>query len=353
MPKLHPAQYHIDFDKGMGKGTGYFRQIEKYTGRNKQHFDYFKALYERNNLMEVEPQDNPKIPKIIHQIWIGNRDIPNQLKPYQESWLTHHPDWEYKLWTNKDLESYVFLNKDLERLFLGPLTLGERVDILRYDILYQYGGVYADLDCVCLQPFDVFAHSYDFVVGISHPLFARQSPAIMLQNCLMAAKPNHPVIAKIADSMAQKWDAVKYPDDEIHTTLVRTFFSITLAFVEEAGKEENIDIAMPPAYFFPLIPYPLIDAVIRSPLEVLLGFFRTDLAPYSSIRKYSFANHYSAKEWMKGIYSTLSFKHSIWIALGPKDWLFFLKETFLDKRSQRPPHRQTLDEFLAQSWGWN
>lgn len=348
MLKQSLAQYHIDFDTGMGKGTGYFRQIEKYTDRNKTHFDYFKNLYSRNNLMNVTPQEDPKIPKIIHQIWIGNREIPKQLKKYQKSWIEKHPTWDYKLWTNQDLESYVFRRKDLERLFLGPLTLGERVDILRYDILYQYGGIYADLDCVCLKPFEIFSHRYDFMVGISHPMFARQQPAIVLQNCLIATKPEHPIMARLAELLTESWDTVKYPGDEIYTTLIRTFFSITLAFIEEADKDGNIDIAMPPSYFFPLIPYSLIDVVIRNPLEVLLGLFLKDFAPYSFIRENSFSNHYSSKEWMKGIYSTLSFKHSAWIALGLKDWLLFFREKFLDKKSQMPAYRQTLAEFLTQ-----
>ena len=348
MIKPSPEQYHIDFDQGMGKGTGYFRQIEKYTDRNKKHFDYFKNLYDRNNLGNVTPQDAPKIPKIIHQIWIGDRDIPKQLKQYQKSWIEKNPDWEYRLWNNQDLRSYSFRNKNLEKLFIGPLTLGERVDILRYDILYQYGGIYADFDCICLKPFDVFAHSYDFVVGISHPMFARQSPAIVLQNCLIATKPEHPIIAKIAELLTEKWDTVKYPGDEIHTTLIRTFFSMTTAFVEEADKDGNIDIAMPPSYFFPLIPYSLIDIVIRNPVEICLGLFFKDFAPYSSIREHSFSNHYSSKEWMKGIYSTLSFKHSAWIALGLKDWILFLREKFLDKKTQKQANRQTLDQFLCQ-----
>ena len=341
-------KYHIDFDTGMGKGTGYFRQIKKYTGNNKKYFDYFRDVYSKNNLKEITPQKDPKIPKIIHQIWIGDREIPTILKEYQQSWIEHHPDWEYRLWGNDDLESYIFLNKDLESLFKGPLTLGERVDILRYDILYQYGGIYADFDCVCLKSFDPFVHRYDFVVGVSHPMFALQSPAIVLQNCLILTKPEHPIIEKLAQLLVENWDSIKYKDDEIHTTLIRTFFSITLAFWERANQKGNIDIAMPPSYFFPLIPYPLIDIVIRNPVEVFRGLFSKEFAPYSSIRDHSFSNHYSSKEWMRGIYSTLSFKHSVWIALSPKDWLLFLKEKFIDSKKQPQGTRQTLAEFLAQ-----
>lgn len=72
-------KYHVEFDIAMGKGTGYFRQIEKYRGQNQESFNFFKNLYEKNNFLKVEPQASPKIPKIIHQIWIGNRQIPPKL----------------------------------------------------------------------------------------------------------------------------------------------------------------------------------------------------------------------------------------------------------------------------------
>jgi hypothetical protein len=74
------------------------------------------------------------------------------------------------------------------------LTIGERVDVLRYDILYRYGGIYADCDCICLKPFDTFAYSYDFFGGLFQPMFASRPTAIFLQNCLLGAKPEHPII---------------------------------------------------------------------------------------------------------------------------------------------------------------
>jgi len=136
-------KYYVDFDVAMGKGTGYFRQIEKYKGQNLESFNFFKSLYEKNHLLKVKPEAEPKIPKIIHQIWIGNRQIPLVLEKYQKTWREQNPDWEYKLWTNEEVKNYTFVSEDLKFLFAQALTMGERVDVLRYDILYQYGGIYS------------------------------------------------------------------------------------------------------------------------------------------------------------------------------------------------------------------
>ena len=201
-------EYYVEFNIATGKGTGYFRQVEKYKGRNQETFNFIKNLYERNNFLKVKPQNNPKIPKIIHQIWIGNRQLPLKLQQYQETWKKQNPDWEYKRWTNEEVKKYTFDNKELKFLFDRALTLGERVDVLRYDILYQYGGIYADCDCICLKPFDIFVYCYDFFAGMLPPMFATMETAVFLQNCLIGAKPKHPVIKELASLLVKNWDSV-------------------------------------------------------------------------------------------------------------------------------------------------
>ena len=42
-----------------------------------------------------------KIPKIIHQIWVGGKKIPQKYKKLIKTVKDVHPDWEYKLWTNE------------------------------------------------------------------------------------------------------------------------------------------------------------------------------------------------------------------------------------------------------------
>lgn len=347
MLKEELEKYYVDFDVAMGKGTGYFRQIEKYTDRNREYFNFFKQLYEKNHFLKVQPHEIPKIPKIIHQIWIGNRKIPKKLQKYQQTWIDKNPEWEYKLWGNEEVKNYIFVNEDLKFLFAQPLTLGERVDVLRYDILYQYGGIYADCDCICIKPFDVFAYSYDFFAGIFQPMFATQTPAIFLQNCLVGAKPKHPIIQKLSSLLLETWEDVEYKEDEIYTTLKRTFLGLTNAVITEAGKDNNIDIVMPPSYFLPIIPYPLFDLMIRGIKETILGIFFQELAPYSSFKYYTFSNHYSYKEWMKDIYSTLTFNHEIWTLFTLKDWLLFLKSILLHKNTQKKLARQTFEELIS------
>ena len=43
------------------------------------------------------------IPRIIHQTW-KTETIPPQWEAAQRSWRDAHPGWEYRLWTDDDLD---------------------------------------------------------------------------------------------------------------------------------------------------------------------------------------------------------------------------------------------------------
>jgi len=87
------------------------------------------------------------IPKIIHQIWVGDQSLrPNKL---METWKDLNPTWEYMLWTEDNLPELI--NK---KQFNAIEELAGKADILRYEILYKYGGFYIDADSKCVNPLD-------------------------------------------------------------------------------------------------------------------------------------------------------------------------------------------------------
>tara|TARA_B110000211_G_C14082977_1_gene555428 strand:+ start:1345 stop:2925 length:1581 start_codon:yes stop_codon:yes gene_type:complete len=93
------------------------------------------------------------IPKIIHQTW-RDHAIPEPTE-WPESWRLKNPDWEYKLWTDDDLN--VLLRDhypELKTLFFSYPKPVQRADLGRYLILHHCGGVYADLDTECLTSLD-------------------------------------------------------------------------------------------------------------------------------------------------------------------------------------------------------
>lgn len=85
------------------------------------------------------------IPKIIHQIWIGPKERPINL---MNSWKIKNPDFKYILWNEEKIAKENFkLQYKIDEIeeYCG------KADILRYEILFKYGGIYVDADSYCIE----------------------------------------------------------------------------------------------------------------------------------------------------------------------------------------------------------
>ena len=90
------------------------------------------------------------IPKIIHQLWIGTKPRPTIM---MNTWKKKNPDFEYIAWSEKELEKRNFklqCTKQIENI----KEMCGKADIIRWEILYHYGGVFLDADSICIEPLD-------------------------------------------------------------------------------------------------------------------------------------------------------------------------------------------------------
>lgn len=99
-----------------------------------------------------------EIPKIIHQIWIGHKPIPEHCAAFAQEMQEMHPDWEYKLWTHDE----VFNGRYKDDIYLQEYIKDPDLykwafisDRIRLLVLRDFGGVYCDMDAKPIRPFDV------------------------------------------------------------------------------------------------------------------------------------------------------------------------------------------------------
>ena len=96
-----------------------------------------------------------KIPNIIWQT--GKETIENVPYPYNiniSTWQRLNPDYQYNysddIKAGREVEQFDSELYELYQLLWNCF----RADLWRYVMLYQYGGIYADLDSVALVPLD-------------------------------------------------------------------------------------------------------------------------------------------------------------------------------------------------------
>tara|TARA_R100001530_G_scaffold72393_1_gene51149 strand:+ start:328 stop:1023 length:696 start_codon:yes stop_codon:yes gene_type:complete len=95
-----------------------------------------------------------KIPKIIHQIWIGN-EIPSKFKEFTDKMKEVHEEKGYKhyLWGNELWDKY----KDdlyIDAYRGKGFPLAYVTDRFRILLLRDYGGIAVDPDCELIRSFD-------------------------------------------------------------------------------------------------------------------------------------------------------------------------------------------------------
>lgn len=85
----------------------------------------------------------PLIPKKLHYMWLGRKQLPDNLKRCMESWRKYCPDYEIIEWNedNYDIEKHIYMKQAYEVGAYGFVP-----DYARLDILYNEGGIYLDTD---------------------------------------------------------------------------------------------------------------------------------------------------------------------------------------------------------------
>lgn len=138
------------------------------------------------------------IPKVIHYIWLGGKPLPKIAEKCIESWKKFCPDYEIKRWdeTNLDLNKYQFVVDAIEAKKFAFAS-----DVLRTEILYNYGGIYLDIDVELIKPIDNLIADVDCLMGF-------ETSNLLNPGLLIASKPNNPDLKNILETYKTlKFDA--------------------------------------------------------------------------------------------------------------------------------------------------
>ena len=125
------------------------------------------------------------IPKIIHYCWLSGDPIPVPLQKYMKSWKTYLPEYEFWLWNfdRFDINSSVWVQEAFQ-----AKKYAFAADYIRCYALYNYGGIYLDMDVEVLKPFDDLL-DLPYFIGM-------EDSAAAIEAAIMGAQKGHPLFQK-------------------------------------------------------------------------------------------------------------------------------------------------------------
>ena len=205
----------------------------------------------------LKAPDAQDIPALHHSVWLGGI-IPQEYRDNVLTWRHMHPDETMLLWTDMTAADIV---RDAECQGVARFCTGNNIklvnfndifpvgtdhamrrtrefqieylarqlggtsDVLRLEALREFGGRYADTDCLAKQNFDMLRGQGDFIVGgeLDVPIIYKDGSthhnhpdgAIHYTNDFIMATPHHPMVDKILDTIAERYSkplTELYPD---------------------------------------------------------------------------------------------------------------------------------------------
>ena len=132
------------------------------------------------------------IPKIIHQLWIGTKTAPINL---MNTWKDKNPDFEYIYWNEDEIKKRGLILKCQEKID-DIEEINGKADIIRWEILLKYGGIFLDADSICIEPIDDELLNKKCFAGWEQ----EEARPGLIATGTMGFPPKHPLVKK-----AIKW----------------------------------------------------------------------------------------------------------------------------------------------------
>lgn len=212
----------------LGAGTpGQVARGERRSGQKNQYDFWPHALnFTRlQNAVRVWKHANMAAPasRIVHQSWRSCNVRADQRLWQQHCARVLPSGWVVWLWTDEDNRRLIATDfPEYLEMYDRYDSHIKRIDAVRYFYLHRYGGVYMDLDMLCLRPFEsVPLLPWKAYFGTSERgFFCKEGSCIRsltepVPNAFLASRPRHPFLAYAISMLPSKMNA-SYKQHEHH-----------------------------------------------------------------------------------------------------------------------------------------
>lgn len=132
-----------------------------------------------------------QIPAVIHQTF-RSTEVTAAMHRAVMSWVDTNPEYTHRFYDDAVVEHFIETRFDAETLrAYRKIEAGAfKADFWRVCMLYAEGGVYADIDTVCVEPLSSLLTPGDRFVSAA----AGPPRDFAIYNCFICAAPGHPFL---------------------------------------------------------------------------------------------------------------------------------------------------------------
>lgn len=186
------------------------------------------------------------IPKIFHVMWHGDKPMPIEFVEYGKSWLYYNPGWKMKLWNSENM-----IKLQNQEFYDKATLFAQKADIARYEIIYNFGGVYIDADFECLKNIEELLDNVE--------AFCAYQEANIVEIAIMGCIPKNPVFKMLIDGIPEsikryKKRSILYQTGPMYATKKLrdrkdiTIFNPELFYPDISNKKQRDNDAFSKAY---------------------------------------------------------------------------------------------------------
>ena len=192
-----------------------------------KHIKYSIQWANRN----IYTNDKIKIPLKIWQTW-KNKKLPEKMEQTVNCLKFSNPEFEYNFLDDNDALEFIskYYPNDVKETFLNLIPGAYKADLLRYCLLYKYGGIYLDIK---LKPISNFSLKY--LIEDEHFCLDRNIEGAWLNsfgiyNAILICAPKNRLMYNAIINIVYNYKNNLYKYNSLHVTgpgLLSSIFSMS------------------------------------------------------------------------------------------------------------------------------
>lgn len=150
--------------------------------------------------------------KTIWMFWHDWSEAPEIAHQAVTSWRVRNPEWQVKTLCEADLDEIIRPDR-LERIRALDIAVQHYSDLIRLELLHEYGGVWADATSFCAWPLDSWLSAYMEEGFFAFSRDASATPERPIANWFLAGQPDSAILTQIYRAVWDYWSDRKRTDD--------------------------------------------------------------------------------------------------------------------------------------------